>query len=222
MKKSLIFTTLAAAGALFAAPASAATVFSNEALTNPNTAPDGSVLCDFETNDCGATGTFSIENGTSAEGATPLGNNSNYISVPGNDVDGGNGDSAFIDLTQFTGDISLLGFDWGSIDTYNTLTLFTNVGSYVFSGALFLPADGDRSDPATNRRFVFEANAGEFFTGIGLQSSRPSGPVQAMEIDNISAVPEPTTWLMLILGLFGVGAAMRRQKAAQSGSLAVS
>ena len=218
MKKSLLFTTLLTAGALFAAPASAATVLSNEALTDPNTTPEGRMLCDFEADACGATGTYSIENGSSPQGATPFGNSSNYISVPGNDVGSEGGDSAFIDLTGFTGDISLLGFDWGSIDTYNTLTLFTSDGlAHIFSGALFLPANGDRTDPTTNRRFVFQTDADDiFFTGIGLKSAKASGPTQAMEIDNVISVPEPATWLMLILGLFGVGAAMRRQKAGQS------
>lgn len=239
IKTARNLTILAAAGAVFAAPASAATVVSNVELTDPNTTPDGTVLCDFETatdkclTSIDSGDAFSVQTGTSDFGAALLGSpvDNSYLSVPG--LGFANGGSATINLAQFLGgQLSLFSIDWGSVDSYNTLTLVTTgtgadgFDTYEFFGSDITapaPADGDQDSPDTNRRVTFQAEDGEFFTSMTLTSINSNGHVtQAFEMDNLTAVPEPSTWLMLILGLFGVGATMRRQKASQSASLAFS
>ncbi|WP_375420938.1 PEPxxWA-CTERM sorting domain-containing protein [uncultured Sphingomonas sp.] len=99
----------------------------------------------------------------------------------------------------------------GSIDSFNTVQILTGAGTVLqtFTGAQFTAdANGNQSLPSTNRRITFKAAAGETISGIRFLSSRP-----ALEVDNVVfAVPEPSTWMMMLIGFGLVGQAMRSRR----------
>jgi hypothetical protein len=104
----------------------------------------------------------------------------------------------------------------GSLDSYNLIT-FKGPGNFSqsFTGTqLALPANGDQGSSATNGRFDFNFG-GQAIDEVVFQSSGNS-----FEFDNISTagVPEPATWALMLLGVAGLGAALRRTR----GSAAVS
>jgi hypothetical protein len=107
---------------------------------------------------------------------------------------------------------SSFGLLWGSIDSYNTIQFFngsTPVTTVINGGQLGFPinANGDQSSPDSNRYITF---SGFDFTSVVLGSSQNS-----FEFDNITtvaAVPEASTWAMLIMGFMGVGFAAYRRK----------
>jgi hypothetical protein len=202
-----------AAGALaLATPASATVFFSFEAGA---ATPGGgyTVIDNFDTLAgvavSGVAGQVQIKVPPSDSSGAPPANSSPagtaYLSV----LAGGIANIALANVSAFQ-------FDWGSIDTYNTLTIFTNFGfgtviPGTMSSTFVNPANGDQVSPGTNGRFtVFSDSPGEYFTGIQLESSTNS-----FEIDNlaIATVPEPATWAMMILGFGAAGSLIRRRRA---------
>lgn len=153
----------------------------------------------------GVTGTnFVIQSGTNTSGADPaVGNQGDpYLSVLGG------GTANFV----FTGGISQLGLDYGSADAYNTFVLHFATGpdQTVTGTQIVASADGNQTQPRTNGRLTFFAGSGPAITGLTLTSSQNS-----LETDNygvIGAVPEPSTWAMMLLGFGAAGVAMRRRK----------
>lgn len=113
----------------------------------------------------------------------------------------------------FAPDTRAFQFDWGSIDTYNTLTVESTVGTVVFvPGSAGFPndANGNQFAPGTNGLFtVIGSVQGERFISMTLTSSQNS-----FEIDNLAtaAIPEPATWAMLIAGFGMVGFTARRRR----------
>jgi hypothetical protein len=110
--------------------------------------------------------------------------------------------------------VSSFQFDYGSIDSYNTITIFsTGADPIIIPGVNFAnAADGNQVSPGTNGLFTVSGTAGERFTGVRFASSRNS-----LEVDNVAvatAVPEPATWGMMLLGFGAIGFAMRRRKQA--------
>ena len=133
--------------------------------------------------------------GSSAGGAQPLGTSGNYLSVLGS----GTEDVTFSARSSFS-------FFWGSLDTFNTITFDTTSGTQTFTGSQIatLAGDGVKATGCQvltdcNRYFTFTGN-GDQITGFSVSSSQNS-----FEFTNISAVPEPATWAMMILGFLGVG-----------------
>lgn len=154
------------------------------------------------------TGSAAIVSGSvSGQYAQPFGSDgSKYLSVFG-------GTSATIRDVLAPG-YNQLSFYLGSIDTYNTFRLLSTTGSVIatFTGSALLGGpSGDQGLPTTNRLITFTRGVGDARIG-GLQvlSSQNSA-----ELDNVrffSAVPEPSTWLMMILGVGIAGAALRRRQ----------
>jgi hypothetical protein len=125
-----------------------------------------------------------------------------YLSILG-------GGSATI---NFASNVKGFQFDWGSIDTYNALTVVTTSGSFnVIPGTSFpTQANGNQFLPGTNGLFTVNRTSGtDRFVSITLTSAQNS-----FEIDNlaVSYVPEPATWAMLIIGFGLVGATVRRRR----------
>ena len=125
------------------------------------------------------------------------------------------GGSATANLTVFNGvGYASVGFVLGSLDTYNTLTLgladgtsIQYVGGQIINDLTF--PSGDQIAGETNG-FVSYRSDGALITSITFESSQ-----NAFEWDNIAsgAIPEPTTWAMMIGGFGLVGGALRRRKA---------
>lgn len=134
---------------------------------------------------------------------------------------GDQGDNYFAVLTgstatfSFINSLSQFGFDLGSADDYNFLTVFFAGGvTQTFTGAQLNspgPATGNQDIAQTNGRVTIFANDLGGITGFTFGSSANS-----FEFDNIgviSAVPEPATWALLLLGFGAIGFGMRRRKA---------
>lgn len=130
-----------------------------------------------------------IKIGSDSNGAQPLGTTGNYLSVLG----GGSIDISFAPTTS-------IGFFWGSVDSYNSIKFFNVAGDVVTGTDLFpqLSPTGCQGSPACNSYVTFTSDTA--FSHIELSSNSNS-----FEITNISAVPEPTTWAMMILGFLGLG-----------------
>ncbi len=120
---------------------------------------------------------------------------------------------------KFAPGTSGFAFEWGSLDTYNTLEIF--VGGRRKLHAHPRPEPAQRPDrlwqpyrPDRQRRAEGRGHGRETFAKIRLSSSTNS-----FEIDNLAVqqpVPEASTWAMMIFGLGAVGASMRRKKVAVS------
>lgn len=198
-----------AAAIMVASPAYAATTITFD--EGDGNAQAGEVLLnDFNEASDGAgiasTGTgFLITSADNSQGAPPAfgDQGDSYLSVLG-------GGSATISFAQL---LQQFGFDYGSADTFNELTLlFSDGGDEVYSGQDLIDigtADGDQGAPRTNGRLTVVADAGRAISGIRLASGSNS-----FEIDNlaaVSAVPEPATWAFMLMGFGAIGYSMRRR-----------
>ena len=110
-----------------------------------------------------------------------------------------------------------------SYDTGADTTVAASGGDLVLIGGFFPIAGG----PISSVEFYSTANGGGFSDGsaisdFGLQiySGTEAAPVftpgsyqLTFGTLTISDVPEPATWTMMILGVAGIGAALRRRKA---------
>ena len=139
--------------------------------------------------------------------AQPLGSTGQYFSA-------GPSTTTHANVT-IGNDIANFSLIWGSVDTYNILTLETMGGEYMFDGAYIaslIPgfANGDQVSPTSNPIVTF------YLTGDDSQavSFNMDSATNAFEIDNIAinAVPEPATWAMMLLGFGAIGIATRRQR----------
>jgi hypothetical protein len=152
-----------------------------------------------------------INNSQGAPPANSVPQGTDYLSVLGN----GSVTISFAALTSST--VSSFEFDWGSLDGYNTLTIYSTDGTVIsIPGTTFLntAADGNQTAPGTNGLFKVVGTAGTTFTGMKLASDQNS-----FEVDNlaIGGIPEPTTWAMMLVGLGGLGVALRaRRKSADA------
>jgi PEP-CTERM motif len=105
----------------------------------------------------------------------------------------------------FTTGLSSVTIYWGSPDTYNTLTLGNGdviTGTEVGT-ALGFSADGSN----TNTGWVTISDTASFKSFTATSGS------PAFEFDMAGAVPEPSTWGMLMLGFSGLGYAAFRRSA---------
>jgi hypothetical protein len=150
-----------------------------------------------------------IFSGSTGNHAQPFGSTGGYYAVGPSD-----GSPGTISLASF-GDIFSISLLWGSIDNYNTLEFLDSSNNVLASFAgtsIFGPADGDQTDPNTNRLVTFLLSG----TDVGAFSQlRLTSTSNAFEIDNVtvnSGVPEPATWAMMLMGFGAAGAAMRRSR----------
>jgi len=114
--------------------------------------------------------------------------------------------TGFGDVTvQVAGTHSLLGFNAGNMNPTEgpvTFTVTTNVGAYIFVDAVNIALN---SGPLSF--FGFEATSGEHFTSLSWSARDGTG---VTDVQLGTAVPEPGTWAMLILGFAMIGYAARR------------
>ena len=108
----------------------------------------------------------------------------------------------------------------GSPDTYNSITVFTNDNGPL--GTSFTPQSLGVVPPDGNQSFAEYVNFITSGTTV-IDSIQFSSPSQnAIEVANfsISAVPEASTWAMMLLGFAGVGFLAYRRKREASFRLA--
>jgi hypothetical protein len=140
-----------------------------------------------------------------------------FADVPGTDIAGRAFLAAGVQAGQpavltFTNPTTYVSFLWGSPDTYNRLSLTTNVATYAFDVANlgFAIRDGNQ---AFSQYVQFAATAGETISSLSFGNVPAT---DAFEVANftVTAVPEPATWGMMLLG-FGMvaGAARYRRRA---------
>jgi hypothetical protein len=135
--------------------------------------------------------------GPASGAAAPFGDTSQYVSIGTNPTPG----QASLVFTP--GTYNYLGLYWGSIDTYNSITITDSSGTTVINAASFPilnPANGNQGLGGSAYVNIFDSNG---ITGVTFSSSQ-----QAFEFDNVTlanAVPEASTWAMMLLGFLGLG-----------------
>ena len=148
----------------------------------------------------------------SGEYATPFGDSTRYATV-------GRIPSPQTTALTLTGFTNYIGLFWGSIDTYNNIQITDESGAvYNINSSNFAqisPSNGDQGVDGT--KYV------KICSTIGITNVVFSSQQKAFEFDNltVTAVPEASTWAMMILGFLGVGfvAYRRKSEAALHGSL---
>jgi hypothetical protein len=205
MRNTIIKIALAAGLAVCAAaPASAAVTLSAQAGSSTYFGPTPTF--DFEIPapvDGGLVTTGSL----SGVRAQPLGSIGKYLTVGPTD-----GTPATLNLAAF-GAIGSISFIWGSVDTYNVLEFLSgNTVLHTFTGSnVTVPANGNQVAAQSNPLVTFTLTGDDRFAVDGL---RFNSSVNAFELDNVTigAVPEPSTWAMLIGGFGLVGYTLRRRR----------
>jgi hypothetical protein len=109
------------------------------------------------------------------------------------------------------GPSSIFSFVIGSVDTFNSLTLrYADGTSQVYNGGQIINDlvfdSGNQISGETNGVVTYRVTSGALITGATFATSG-----NAFEFDNLSAVPEPAAWGMMILGFGLVGGALRRR-----------
>jgi len=150
-------------------------------------------------------------------GGTILNSDQPFADIPKGAVAGGNFLSAGPTTTQdstisFSSGLSYVSFLWGSPDLYNALTVKTSAGDFAFTaaGLGFSLTNGDQG---FSQYVQFTANAGVAIKGLVFSNSPM---VDAFEVANfnVTAVPEPETYVLMLAGLGAVGFMNRRRRKA--------
>jgi hypothetical protein len=113
---------------------------------------------------------------------------------------------------------SLTGFQPATASFAGRFAADNNVTAIRLNGNLLAASGGDFdiwTSFAANSGFVAGANTLQFVvTNIGQTSGNPSGLRVEFTASDVTAVPEPASWAMMIAGFGLVGAAMRRRTTA--------
>jgi hypothetical protein len=213
MNRFSIALAAAAAAAALAGSANAGVTF----FSFGNSAPALPTISTFGSYTVGApppaadgwSGTGVILNDTTGNGAEPatsLGHygTGNYLSV-----EGGHSETLTFKPGPRFDDFNIY---IGSLDNYNHL-VFTLADNTTVTyngtdlGAVSGADNGNQTAANTNGIFNFKFDQ-------DVKSIQFSSDTNSFEIASIAAVPEPSTWTMMILGLGLMGATLRQRKAA--------
>jgi hypothetical protein len=171
---------------------------------------DSKVVCSFDAA-CASGYNFTFAGGSPAPGtgiytgssngvtAAPPGDGTAYASVLGPD--------GTATLT-FSAGVKNISFFMGSPDQYNAITFYDagNNPLGTFNGTEFTgpPANGDQG---LGERITFN------FNGAAVTKATFGSSQNSFEFDRVgAAVPEPTSWALMILGFGGIGAAIRSRR----------
>lgn len=160
----------------------------------------GAMTVDFEAGlPANYTGGEIVSGNVSGQWAAPTDDATQYL--------GTSVGSVTIDLSGMPA--SYFGMYLGSVDSYNSVTLFNGDASETFTGTDLAAVAGIPNSGNTSAYFNFSADAGQVYTSIVLTSTQ-----QNMESDNhafVNATPEPSTALMMGGGALILGFAFRRK-----------
>jgi hypothetical protein len=137
--------------------------------------------------------------------ATPAGDLTNYLSVLG-------GHSETLSLPSLQTNFGLY---WGSIDAYNEIQFFVSgnpnaVATYYGNSLDAVPpvgSNGDQSSLFTNAyiKFLGLPNYNEVVLSSSTNSFELDNIGFGDRLSNVGPIPEPSTWVMLILGFASIG-----------------
>jgi hypothetical protein len=178
-------------------------------------APGQTLLVGFDTPNARGVTEFSSGSVITAAGsiggvrAAPAGNDSVYRSL------GGGGQSTF-DFSGWTkgAPLASFSFEWGSIDSYNFVDFLNRRGETVWTmaGSDFPQFNGDQAAAITNQRVLISFQREADVAAVRMRSKGA-----AFEFDRLAGavstgtVPEPASWLMMIIGFGFVGFGLRRK-----------
>lgn len=152
-----------------------------------------------------------VQGSSAGQYAAPAGDATKYLTT-------GTGSAAVVADQGYQS----VGFYWGSIDTYNAVSLYDSLGKLIarFTGADIPPANGDQSAGATNRYVSYTLDPGSLIAGIRAIVFESAG--NAFEVDNVAfgtapgspaPVPEPATMGLFAVGLAAMARRARRKRA---------
>jgi hypothetical protein len=141
---------------------------------------------------------------------------SKYLTIPGGGTE---------TITFAAGKIGTsFGLYWGSVDSFNQIEFLNAKGVVIatYTGSQILPflqASGGTTDFSSNGYVEFSGFGPAGFSEVILGNT-PGSKQNAFEFDNVAAVvtnmtaavPEASTWAMMILGFVGVGFTAYRRK----------
>jgi hypothetical protein len=109
---------------------------------------------------------------------------------------------------NFAAGLRSVSFLWGSVDGKNQLAVSGTGPNLVITGInVAAPPNGNQANPDQNRRVTIFADPGQ-----KIQSLTFSANNVAYEFDNISGmVPEPSTWMLMIMGFGLIASQLRRR-----------
>jgi len=202
MKTKMMIAAVAAT--LASTSAQAAVTYSQSAL---GSTPAAGTTITFDT---ATPEGFSVKGGVIQSGDNEFGKtvtgSSNYLTT---NLASGTGSASIFSKVGF----NTISFDWGTIDTYNTFGLLDAAGNafYTMTGQQIVPHDS-----VNGSRISLTSDQSIY--GLRLFSNSP-----AFEVDNVTfsatAVPEPGTWGMMVIGFGAMGLAMRRRSSPKSRSV---
>jgi len=140
--------------------------------------------------------------------ATPFGDSTQYASI-------GTSETPQTATLLISGLANYIGLYWGSIDTYNNIFITdVNGGTFNINSSAYAqlsPSTGDQGVDGT--KYV------NIFSDVAIESIAFSSSQKAFEFDNltVAAVPEASTWAMMILGFLGLGFLGYRKSSKSSG-----
>ncbi len=219
-----ILLAAAAVAAVAAVPASAVTVIAERGtLANfgsPYSAVPGAKLFTFNSGSTATeianlqaagftvsgTGTVGVRTGsqgTDWQQPTP-GDGSAFASVQANSSVSISGSTGYNGISLYL----------GSVDNYNSISVLNTAGqvirSYTGSELLAFATPAGTANGTTSYRITFVRGANDVaFGGLAVQSTTSN----AAEFDNlVFAVPEPSTWALMLAGFGMVGMSMRARR----------
>ena len=153
-----------------------------------------------------------VQGSVSGQYAAPAGDSTKYLTT-------GTGKAVVVADKGYQS----VGFYWGSIDKYNTVSLLDSFGKLIakFTGADIPPATGDTGSAATNRYVSYTLDPGSVFSGIKAIVFESTS--NSFEVDNVAfgtkpgtpaPVPEPATLGLFAVGLAAMGRRVMRKRAA--------
>jgi hypothetical protein len=189
----------------------------------PNFAATSTITFDDVVGTLPATSPFTTPGGFtfSGDGAVVQGTVAGSYAAPA-------GDTSQYLTTGFTGSPGLkneylllgqtytnFGLYWGSVDTYNTLTFIdhgTNTITSFTGSQIAPPADGNQGSDLTNVYVNFAGAFDEVIFTTGAPAFEVDNLTLGGPTSQVGAVPETSTWAMMILGFLGMGFMAYRRK----------